>query len=169
MKCGAVALSLWIALQGVQLHAKTGAEPTPSFGARDIFAEYKLPRLKDQAGDPVWLQNSQTQVLTRARALGLNAHSATEAWMGAAATYQAAETVAKAPAPVNPTLFKGTRASDLNALLAKPEVRAVKVAVAELEMDAPLVIARGNVSLDLDRAPAADADRWTVPDPGDLG
>ncbi len=129
-----------------------GTEPPASFGGRDIFTEYHLPPFKNQPSDRLWQQSHTLQVLDRAQALGLKPESATEAWREADGTYAEAARVAHAPSANRATPFSGTRASELNALLARAGTRAVLVTSKEIEVDAPIRLDKPHVSLDLGRA-----------------
>ena len=141
--------------------APTGSAPQASLGARNIFTEFKLPPLQNRPGDAVWLAARRLQVIERARLLGLHPRSATEAWSAAEATYHAAQQRLQLPAPAAPVTFNGTRASELNALLAQPGVTAVVVTSPDLQVDAPIRFAASGTSLDLGQARLRSAN----PDP----
>ena len=127
-----------------------GQAPQPQLGARDVFVAFQLPPLKD-AGGPLLQQTASLQVFRRARALGVNAGSALEAWTRAEQTLLEARARVAAPTPRPVRTFTGARLSELEALLRDSSIRAVRVASEELEADAPLLIRRA-VSIDFGRA-----------------
>ncbi|MGI4831615.1 MAG: NosD domain-containing protein [Janthinobacterium lividum] len=148
------ALAILFALQSVTgAPVPTGEALQPTLGARDVYTEFKLPALSDSSEKTLLQDTQKLQVMQRAGLLGLNAHSATDAWTTAEITYQNAKRalVPATPSPA-PVLFNGVLASRLNALLAQPDVTAVTVVSPELELDSPIHITRNNVNLNLGNA-----------------
>ncbi len=141
----ALGLSLLLAPAGI------GVEPADSLGARDLPAEYHLPPLHDQPGQPLYDSIRGLQVLTRARRLNLGPHSATEAWLESGATVTRARSALEAPFPAAAKFFRGDRASDLNRMLGQPGLCAVRVASPDLRLDTPIYIP-SHCSLDLAQA-----------------
>ena len=135
----------------------TGQVPASSLGARDVFSEFKLPPLLSPAGDASSPQVLNLQVIMRAGALGVSPASATEAWKEAEATFSKARQLAAATPPRSPVAFKGTRASQLNALLAGTKASAVVVTSGTLSLDVPIHIPTGPMSLDLGAARLREA------------
>jgi parallel beta-helix repeat protein len=130
-----------------------GQAPAESFGARDVFAEFRLPPLEDRERDRLFVQARRLQVMKRAQVLGVGARSATEVWTEAEGTFRRARVMAEGGlAGGTPVVFSGTLASELNGVLAREDVTSVRVDSAELEMDAPIRMARSGVNLDLGRA-----------------
>lgn len=129
-----------------------GTAPELGAAARDLAASFQLPPLHDQPGSPLVAQVGALQLGKRARALGLHAGSAYEAWEGADAILQAARPRLEAAPPAGLRTFGGARASELNALLRDESVRGVKVTSRQLEVDEPLRVRRAKVWLDLGNA-----------------
>ena len=124
-------------------------QPPQTIAARDVVADFRLVPLLDGPNDPVWTDEQHTQVLTRAKMLNVDEHSATRAWIAAQSALQQAQPCA-APATA-PTPFAGTLASQLNKLLQRPEVSAVLVTSPQLQLDQPILLNRDGVALDLGR------------------
>ena len=141
-----------LALTGFAPSARTedlGQPPEPGAAARDVTASFRLPPLRDQPGSDLAAQLGGLQVGERARELALEGSSARDAWTAADATLRAARARLEAVAPGGLRVFTGTRASELNALLRDPAVRAVKVSSATLEVDEPVRLQREKFWLDL--------------------
>jgi parallel beta-helix repeat protein len=133
-------------------------EPAETIGARDVVAEFKLPPLLDGASDTVWVDEQNTQVLTRAKMLHVDEHSATEAWAAAQADlHQAAVCEAWNGVQARPVQFYGTLASELNKLLERGDTSSVVVMSPQLQIDTPIVLGRNGVDLDIGRAELVDA------------
>lgn len=148
-----IALAFLFALQAVTgSSVSTGEALHPTLGARDVYSEFKLPPLRDDAMAGKLPNPRKLQVLARAGLLGLDSHSATTAWREAETTYRNAEHLIGLAMPPAPVVFNGTLASDLNAVLGQQGVTAVTVVSPELELDTPISIARSDVSLDLGQA-----------------
>ena len=97
---------------------------------------------------------STTQGGARAVVLGLNGHSALDAWASASRLLRF---VPERPVPgLAPVAFNGGKASDLNALLASGP-SAIVVTSAALQIDQPLELRRNGVTLDLGHAVLASA------------
>ena len=129
--------------------AQTGKQPPASFGAQDIFSAYPLPPLKNHAQDALWQSVQGTQVMARAQSRRLGAFSASQAWRQSGVTFARAKALAEDTPGKAPLLFTGTRASELNAMIARPGTGSIKVAGPQLLMDVPLRIAKDHVNLDL--------------------
>jgi hypothetical protein len=123
-----------------------GTEPVDRFSARDIFAEYNLPRLDDQPGDALWASEKTTQVLTRAHDLGADMKGAHSAWTQAGPTFQ------KSTDDVWPAFpevtFAGSTASELNQLLTGGEQRVIRVVASVISLDVPIRILQSNIAID---------------------
>ena len=145
-------LALLLLAQETSSAPGLGTEPAAGLGARDVIAAYHLPPLKDQPGDALYKDVQQLQVLARARALHLDEHSATEAWQQAEATLDHAQRVAAEPVPAAPLLFNGTRASQLNVVLARRHTVAVEVQAPEIILDEPIRITHDHTYLNLGSA-----------------
>ncbi|HEX9198972.1 MAG TPA: right-handed parallel beta-helix repeat-containing protein, partial [Acidobacteriaceae bacterium] len=129
--------------------APPSGKPTRNVLARDIFADFRLPPVKDGAGDALWNSAGKLQMLVVARRLGLNSRSTSEAWSDAEKTFERAQATVETSSPMIPILFHGTRASELNALLAQPGDKSIKVTAAALWMDKPIEVHGRRVALDL--------------------
>ena len=129
--------------------AGLGAPPSTATGARDLGAAFALPALRDARGSDVLRDFEALQVGRRVRRLGIDGDSATRAWHAADASLGRARARIDAPRPVATHAFVGGSASALNALLRAPEVTAVRVAGAVIEVDEPISLDRDGQSLDL--------------------
>ncbi len=148
-----IALAALLAAQSGSTQGDPPGRDQPlALGARDIFAFYHLPPLKDGADDPLYREAQSLQVLSRARALHLDAHSATDAWKSAEPAFAHAQALAGESMPTSPLLFTGKRASELNAILAGNGSGDVRVSSPELTLDQPLRITRDHTRLDLGTA-----------------
>ena len=114
-----------------------GPPPAETLGARNIVSEYRLPPLGNRAGDALYDLLAHLQVLARAARLGLSPRSATEAWMESGAIYGRAQAVLAMRVPAA-AVFSGSRASELNRLMARPGRCAVRVASAVVVLDQPI-------------------------------
>ena len=144
--------ALLLALTGFAQSARTddlGQPPEPGTAARDVGTSFKLPPLRDQPGSELAAQLGGLQVGARARELKLDGNSARDAWTATDGTLRAARARLEAVAPAGLRIFAGTRASELNALLRDPAVRAVQVSSATLEVDEPVRLHREKFWLDL--------------------
>lgn len=144
-----------------------GFGPPPNLGTatRDMNAGFKLPPLRDGPGSELATKLGDLQAGQRALALKLDAHSAQEAWQMADKTLGVARERLHRMPPTEARTFAGARASELNALLRDPAVIAVRVTVARLEVDEPVLIRRANLWLDLGSAElhaAPDGPRFLV-------
>jgi parallel beta-helix repeat protein len=131
--------------------ASLGDPPSITAGAEDIFTKYRLPPLKDHGTDPLWIASRNLQVLRRAHRLGLHAKSATQAWRAADVLLSDALIAEKVAAPAADVVFAGTRASELNDLLARTS-GSVRVSSPELLVDVPILLSGKGTSLDLGHA-----------------
>jgi hypothetical protein len=129
-----------------------GDEPPTDFAARDVFLEYDLPQLRDHSTDALKQAIQHTQVLARAERLELNRQAATSVWMRAGDIYRIGMGLVSSPSLEKPTLFKGASASELNALLALPKTRSVRVTATNIRIDVPIKIARAGIDIDLGNA-----------------
>ena len=126
-----------------------GLPPASGTGARDLAASYKLPPPRDGPGSGLAAQLDKLQVGQRARALRLDGRSAYNAWVAADGLLAAARARSDAAAPAAMQVFTGTRASELNAVLRDPAVRAVKLSSLALVVDEAVVLRREGFWLDL--------------------
>jgi parallel beta-helix repeat protein len=157
LRCQALAARIVLAALFAASCQRTDAAPplqapVAGVGAIDVSTQFHLPAIKDGPADPLWASAHTLQVFARASKLGLNSHSAFEAWTAAAETFRRAQAVANQPAPKDPILFRGARASALNALLATPGGHAVRLASSILWVDTPIKILGADVHLDLGHA-----------------
>ena len=130
-----------------------GHAPTESLRARDVAKDFKLPPLRDQAKDQLWMDSKKLQVLARARALGIDKQSATEAWTTAEITLRKARSgLEPVTASTSAVLFDGTLASQLNELLSRQDIHAVQVTSPKLLIDTPIVFGHNNETLNLAQA-----------------
>ena len=142
--------SFWLVLLlPATLPAQPGATPPPfSLNARDVFAEFQLPPLKDSPDGPLYVAASNLQVAKRAAALAVNGISSTDAWTKAQTTVPALQNLSW-PLLNTPFPFQGTKASELNRVLIDPTVQSVRVHTAQLLIDEPIRMQRSGVALDL--------------------
>ena len=131
-----------------RLFAQFGDAPRLSLGAIDVYAKFRLPALKDQPADALWRAVSATQVLSRAKRLGITKQSATEAWKESEETLVRAEGLANAPQPGVSLPFRGSTASGLNLFIAKSSARHIVVLSSSLRVDVPVEIRRDHLELD---------------------
>ena len=143
-----------VAAQGV------GTPPLADFAFHDLPQAYALPPLKDAASGRLGRDVSHLQVMTRARSLGLDTRSATEAWRQAGGQLAAARhavELARSPG-AGEVVFAGARASELNALLKSSPTGRVRVTTPRLIVDQPLRIGRDGVRLDFGTAQVVGSD-----------
>lgn len=127
-----------LALAAVAAGQELGRAPEVTLNATDLFRTYRLPPLKDRHSDPVQLAVAKLQVGKRAQALRISGDSAIEAW-------EVAQNLIKSP-PTNNTRpptaleFTGSKASELNVILAKQDTGSVRVTRDSLTVDEPILI-----------------------------
>ena len=131
--------------------APIGLPPALDVAGRDLATRLALPALPDRPGSDAARQAAALQVGIRAKRLGLDGSSATEAWRAGGATLaDARERLAHPPPQLR--RFNGSRASALNRLLAEPGVTGVRVGSATLQVDETIRLRRAGVWLDLGRS-----------------
>lgn len=123
--------------------------PGAGLGATDIYSEFRLPPYKDWSSGPLGDKTRSLGVVRRARTLGLNASTATEAWRDAETRFSASEP-AFPDLTIHGTVFSGTKASALNHVLDRSLW--VRVSSATLDIDEPVRITRSGVALDFGTA-----------------
>jgi parallel beta-helix repeat protein len=124
-----------------------GAAPSSAPVVTDLYSAFRLPPLRDSADGALHSALTNTQVGVRAALLGLNGTSPLDAWSAAAVLVQGIP-AGVAAAPGTLVTFVGTRASELNKLLAA-DGAAILVTSPALEIDTPLELRRSGTMLDL--------------------
>jgi len=132
--------------------ANIGTEPALTFGARNIFTDFGVPRPKDRDTDEIYRSARDLQMITRARRLGINESSATEAWKQSGATFTRAQHFAERPAATAAVVFHGSDSAGLNALIARRDVKAIRLSSPHLDLTGPLIVRRNDLEIDLGEA-----------------
>lgn len=132
--------------------ANIGTEPALTFGARNIFTDFGVPRPKDRDTDEIYRSARDLQMITRTRRLGINESSATEAWKQSGATFTRAQHFTERPAATAAVVFHGSDSAGLNALIARRDVKAIRLSSPHLDLTGPLIVRRNDLEIDLGEA-----------------
>jgi hypothetical protein len=128
----------------------SGNSPVTDIEPVDLFEVYNLPHLRDARYGPLGGALVHLQITKRAKDLDLIGKSAIRAWESVPALAGLADELEIHA--TQETEFRGSKSSELNALLTGGGARSVRVLSAALEIDQPLRIAGSGIRLDLGNA-----------------
>jgi hypothetical protein len=125
-------------------------DPPAAFHARTLRTELALPLLHNASGDPATQIAGGTQVFQRAQRLHIDTRTADTAWAQAPNTIFADRAILPAllAQPLAKLTFRGTRLSQLNALIAGAGPAHVTVLSPTLQADTALAITEHDVVVD---------------------